>query len=92
MLVIASYFAHREQLPPTRQKSWYRPINSANMNDSPMIEVAAKSPRIEETVAQQQRTAPSSLIRTASPVQTGSAAMYGCSLRSEQGHVEDIHA
>ena len=83
MLVIAFYFAHREQLPPSRQKSWYGQINSANINDSPMIEAAAKSPRIEETVAQQQRTAPSSLIRTASPVQTGSGAMYGRSLLSE---------
>jgi hypothetical protein len=92
MPVIAVCFAHREQPRPTRQKSWYGTTNNTNMNDSPPIETATRSPRIEKTLDKQKSNAPSYLMRTASPLQTGSGAMHGRSLLSDHGQVEDFHA
>ena len=54
MLVITFCFAHGDELPRTREKSSYGPINNAHVNNSPMVETRARSLRFREDVGKQQ--------------------------------------
>jgi hypothetical protein len=92
LLAIILCFAYKEQLSLTRQKSSYGLIYNAYLNDSPMIEIAPRSPRFEETVGNEQSITRSYLMRPTSPLQTRFGAVYGRSLQSDQGQVEDFHA
>jgi hypothetical protein len=85
ILVIAFCFAYGDELPPTREKSSYDLINNTHMNDSPMTETGAKSPRFRR------RAAPASLLQKTSSVETGSGAIYADSFQSDRGRVEVFH-
>ena len=91
MLVIAFCFAYGDELPRTREKSSYDPINHAPRNDSPMIETGARSLRLRREVDKQQETAPAPLLQKKSPVGTGHVAIYSGSFQNDRETLEVFH-
>jgi hypothetical protein len=91
MLVIAFCFAYGDELPPTRKKSSFDLPDSAHINDSPMIETGARSPRFQKEVGKQQETAPASLLQKTSPVETGRSTIYGDGFQNDRGPLEAVH-
>jgi hypothetical protein len=90
MLVMAFCFACGDELPSTREKSRYD-LNNAHMNDSPMIKTGTGNPGFRETVGEQQKTIPSSLMRIASSAETASGAIYDGSLQSDRRQAVAAH-
>jgi hypothetical protein len=91
VLVMAFCFAYRNELPRTRKKSSYNLINNPHLNDSPLVETGARSPRFRKQVGKQQETAPVSLLRKTSPHETGSGAIYADNVQSDRGRGEILH-
>ena len=91
MLVIAFYFAYRDEFPPARETSSFDLINNAHLNDSQIIETGTGNPQYRGTAAKQQETAPASLLQTTSHAETGTGAVYSDSFQSDRGQVEVFH-
>ena len=91
MLVMAFCFACGDALPATQEKSSHDPINSAHMNDSPVIETGARSLRFWGDIGKQQKTPQASLLQKTSAVETGHGAIYNHSFRNNRGPLEAFH-
>ena len=88
MLVLAFYFAYRDEFPPARETSSFDLINNAHLNDSQMIETVTGNPRYRGTPGKQQETATAFLLQTTAPTETRPCAIYSDSSQSDRGQVE----
>ena len=91
VLVMAFCFAHRNELPRTRERSSYDLINNPHLNESPLVETGARSLRFRGDVGKQQETVPASLPQKTSRVEPGHGAIYRGSVRNGRGTLEALH-
>ena len=91
MLVIAFRLAYSDALPATQEKSSHDLTDDVHMKDSPMIETGARSLRFQETVDEQQETAPASRLQKTSRDETGRGTIYRVSSRNDCGRLEAFH-
>jgi hypothetical protein len=91
MLVLAFYFAYRDDFPRARETSSFDLTHNAHLNDSQIIETGTGNPQYRGTPGKQQETAPASLLQTTSPGETGTGAVYSDSFKSDRGQVEVFH-
>jgi len=91
MLVISLCLTYIDEFQPARGKSSFDLINNAHLSDCQMIETEKGDPRFRGTVGKKREIAPAFLPQTTSPVETGSAAIYGDSSKSDRGQVEALH-
>jgi hypothetical protein len=91
MLVIAFCFAYGDELRRTREKSSYRLVNNAHVNDSPLVVTVARTLRFRGDVGKQQETSAPSLLQETTRVEIGLGVIYSGSFRNDRGTLEAFH-
>ena len=87
--VMAFCFAHKDELPPPREKSALCLLDDVDLNDSPMIETGVGIPRFRARVGKQREKSRPSLLQTTSPAEIGSGAICGDGFQSD--HRQGFH-